>query len=542
MIIILIIWLGQFFILKTAGHFASKIIVLKNRSWFSELMLGYCALSAFSVIVSLFFPINAWMFGILATICFPFSIYILYHENLLSFRPRLSFILILIPVLILTVPLPNHGDSAFYHAQALQWVEKFSVVPGLANFFGRLAFNSSFFTTEALFSLSPVSDISSRFLNGFLILIWFLFLYQNANDKSASFSARFTAVLFAISSLLISRGWVSTIAPDVTTGLFMLIISYHLVMAYLDTEDVAPLYLVVLSITALTIKLPSALLIPVLFFYPGIFQKTEWNKLWIPMLIMFPWLIRNIVLSGYLVYPYLPLWVWKPDWLVPADLAFIERAWISSWARIPAEPWQYVLSLPFTDWFPHWFDGQYVMNKIIVIVFCLAFLLAIYQFIFSILNKRKITTLQILKFTWCLAIIIWFVTAPDFRFGYGLVMPFLILMGLHLLKGHNIEVPILIPLFKTGFLALLFALAFYVIRKEKTELQRFIWIPEAYPTILMQQQMIGNQTIMVAPGEESCWNCPVPCINDDLFPYQIEMRGKSLKDGFRSVKNNHNKR
>jgi hypothetical protein len=536
MIIILCIWLAQFIILKTFGKLAIKFTGNLNLTWFGELMLGYCTLSAVSVILSLFIPLNSYVFVVLLLFSIPVFIYNSFTNKTSFYKPKITELLIALLVLILTVPVPNHGDSAFYHAQALQWVEKYSVVPGLANFFGRLAFNSSFFTTEALFSVYPFSDISSRFLNGFLVMVWFVFLFQKTTDRNESLITRTTAVLFALISILISRGWISTIAPDVTTGLFMMIISYHFILAILNQEQVSPIYLIILLLTSITIKLPAALLLPILLFYPGIYYKHKWKFLLIPFVIGLPWAIRNVILSGYLVYPYLPLWIWQPDWLVPDDLALIERAWISSWARIPAEPWQHVLSLPFTVWFPHWFKGQYLINQAIVLLFSINFLWVVFNLFLSLFKKQKISKTLWLLSVWCGVIFVWFITAPDFRFGYGLILPFLMLTFLHYTYSKFPQKSALLVAAQFGFVSALIVLTAYVINKENTALHKYVLIPQAYPTIQTTEKSIDHQIIQIAPGDESCWNCPLPCINDDLFPFQIEMRGESVKQGFKPKK------
>lgn len=536
MAIILVVWFAHYIILNTLGRLTLKFTGDLNLPWYGELMLGYCTLSSISVILSLFIPLNFYCFIALFTGCAAYFFSKVSRSGLQFTKPKLAEVFIALLVLILTVPVPNHGDSAFYHAQALQWVEKYSVVPGLANFFGRLAFNSSFFTTEALFSFYPVSDISSRFLNGFLVMIWFVFLYRKSTDNNETVIVRTTAILFALISILVSRGWVSSIAPDVTTGLFMLIITFHFILGILKQEQSSPIYLIILILTAITIKLPAALLLPILFFYPQFFQKYKRKLFWIPMVIGLPWVVRNIILSGYLVYPYLPLLVWKPDWLVPADLALIERAWISSWARIPAEPWQYVLSLPFSSWFPHWFKGQYLINQILVVLFCVAFLWLIFKLFLSWYAEQKLAPIHRLLWVWCGVIFIWFTTAPDFRFGYGLIVPFLLLIFLNQFNAYLSQKLIWLKPAQIGFLTAMLLLTVYVIQKENTALHKYVVVPEPYPVIESFQKTIGAQTIQVAPGDESCWNCPLPCINDDLFPLHLEMRGKSVQQGFRQKK------
>ena len=229
MIIILLAWLSHYLVLKAAGNLCLRFFPSAKFSWFDELLTGFCVLSFFAVILSLFIPVNAWTHLVLLI----FSFFYLGVNKILFPKIKLNYgqIIIAVIILILAVPIPNHGDSAFYHAQAVKWIEHYKVVPGLGNFFGRLAFNSTFFNTQALFSFYPFSGIPSRFLNSFLVLNWFLHLFNMANNKDEKFNIRLLAILFGSITLCITRGWVSTIAPDVAVGLFMVILSFKLAKA-----------------------------------------------------------------------------------------------------------------------------------------------------------------------------------------------------------------------------------------------------------------------------------------------------------------------
>nr|MBX2874343.1 hypothetical protein [Saprospiraceae bacterium] len=43
-------------------------------------------------------------------------------------------------------------DTWFYHAQSMQWIKEFGVVPGLGNVHGRFAFNSNYFVISAFYA------------------------------------------------------------------------------------------------------------------------------------------------------------------------------------------------------------------------------------------------------------------------------------------------------------------------------------------------------------------------------------------------------
>ncbi len=62
-------------------------------------------------------------------------------------------------------------DTSSYHIQMVKWIQEFGSVPGIANLHLRFGFNSSWFTSIALFSY-PVSGLNIySSLNG-LLSIW----------------------------------------------------------------------------------------------------------------------------------------------------------------------------------------------------------------------------------------------------------------------------------------------------------------------------------------------------------------------------------
>lgn len=64
-----------------------------------------------------------------------------------------------------------HYDTDLYHAQSIRWIEEYGVVKGLGNLYNRLAYNSAFFSMQALFSLRFALGRSLHSMNGFLVVL-----------------------------------------------------------------------------------------------------------------------------------------------------------------------------------------------------------------------------------------------------------------------------------------------------------------------------------------------------------------------------------
>ncbi len=586
MLVVLLSWLSHFVVFKTWGNIACRILKIKGTNWFNELLMGYCFLSIVSALFALFLPVNAWVHLSLFILSL---IYLIVHKIDFNFilkadKPTLFFYLLIgICLLILALPEPNHGDSSFYHAQALQWIEQYKAVPGLANLFGRLGFNSSFFNVQALFSFYPFSDVSARFLNSFLVLIWAIFLFQNILNKSFPLKERLLSLSFIIISLTVSRGWVSSVAPDVAVGIFMLVIGFYMIrnlphLRFNGTGSqpplqwrggfVSPNFLYILLATAITIKLSALFLLPIVAGFNILQKKANHTLFVISGFIGMVWVIRNIIISGYLVYPYLPMPFVNLDWAVTTEQAQIEKNWISSWAKIPSESWEYVLSLSFAEWFLKWFALQSLFNKILTFAMSFAWLNIIFMMIKRLVQKQPLSIALKLLFLWGVVINIWIFIAPDYRFAYGFIWPFMIgfvflqhplfclirptgsfstgegkwqfinmgfwykLFQKYFYKKTNNN--LIIEVGKYAYLLLLTGFTVYVIQKKSILLTHLVMIPEPYKTVKTYGLKLNENLIHIAPIENNCNNTCIPCVNADLIPKGLEMRGEKIENGFRN--------
>lgn len=73
---------------------------------------------------------------------------------------------------VLASTAPVVYDTSLYHVQAIEWIEKYGVVKGLGNLHNRLAYNSSFFALQALFSWNSIVGQSLHGMNCFLALFF----------------------------------------------------------------------------------------------------------------------------------------------------------------------------------------------------------------------------------------------------------------------------------------------------------------------------------------------------------------------------------
>jgi len=131
--------------------------------------------------------------------------------------------------------------------------------------------------------------------------------------------------------------------------------------------------------------------------------------------ILLPWLIRNIILTGWLIYPFPSLDVFNFDWQVPLNMVMSERDFVIGWARNPGTQFTSVINLSLLDWFPIWWQRMTYNGQ-------LFFLSSLAFPIIALIGQwtRKITLSfaenAVIVTSFC-GVLFWFFMAPDWRFG-----------------------------------------------------------------------------------------------------------------------------
>ncbi|MHB1448390.1 MAG: LIC_10190 family membrane protein, partial [Bellilinea sp.] len=270
---------------------------------------------------------------------------------------------------------PANPDTGIYHAQAIHWLEAYPVVPGLGNLHTRLAFNSSWLALNALFSFSFLGLRSFHLVSAALTLTagidfaggaidWYRGQGTFANNLRTIF---LPLVFFVLGSQLSSPG------TDLPVILFLWIV----LPAWLDalpevkgSNSLREIILFTIVVTLVTIKLSAA---PVLLLAAWIGLKNLKNpgtvlKLaGIAGVILLPWIVRNIILSGYLIYPLPGIDGFNLDWKIPPEIARTEVLTIQAWARDPGAAVEEVLAKPFFSWLPLWLIEKTANQKLIVL-------------------------------------------------------------------------------------------------------------------------------------------------------------------------------
>jgi hypothetical protein len=553
MIVVLLLWGLIFFVFLTLGFSLSKVLRkipgLKEESCSlgpdGYFFMGFLLLSTITGILSIFIPIaNQVLVG--AALLFVILLIINYKEIIIELRQSVKSFsglgtqeLILLSFLVffvLTAVVQNITwlDTQSYHAQNIQWIRKYSVVPGLGNVHDRFAFNSMFFVISALFSFQ-FKDILIFPLNGicYIILIVKIFtLYSKESRQGAIWKSVFYGLTILI-SLLIMIPNLNTPSPDMicavlTIYAFVIILDRTQYGKHLTLIQIILIDLLIFS--CVSYKLSSLFLaISILLFLNKDLLKKILVTSVIFILIISPFIIRNYYLSGYLIYPFPAIDIFNVDWKIPLNNVIETKSVIEGWAKIPVMAYQEVLSMKFSEWIYQWFKQLSFFTKLVV-----SFnFFSVFTFIIMLIKRdfflAKIQVIILIN------LVFWFIQAPDPRFAYGFIF-----------LGFSLTIAYIIKLFensafigKTSFIKIALACFLLIILCKRitfpghTLKTPSLWVIPAQFGIVETRDYSTNFHYRIPVNEQECFYTDIPCVTYTLD--KVVLRGSDLKDGFKVI-------
>lgn len=331
----------------------------------------------------------------------------------------------------------TYGDTGGYHFQAIQWLSKFGVVPGLALIHERFGFISSWFALAAPFNSGIFEARFTAVTNGFAYLIatlHFLICLSRTLVNRACFEDYFVVIYSSISIFIITRYLMPMIvspSPDLPVIVVTVIISWAILVASkpLSSQIYTPILEgkiipVILSAGALTIKVSA---LPLLF-VSSLFYILERRLIirlitasTIIVLLVLPLVMFGAITSGCLLYPSSLMCLNLP-WSLGSENAKQMSKIIQEYAQWSGEvPSSQSSQLWLWHWFKH--EKQTVFLLICSIISAVSIL--------YISNPCRIRKQSWLLALGVLGIAFMMYGAPTTRFGLGYLalLPSLLLAG-----------------------------------------------------------------------------------------------------------------
>lgn len=512
MLTIIFCWLILFAAISLIGRlFVSfGIFGLTNLSktieWYEYFWIGLFLVFGILQIWSFFLPVN-YIALIFILILSAVSLVILRKQIRI---PKVSIFLIGLVFAILFVisyyasqPV-GWDDTLLYHLNAVKWGSLYSMVPGLANLHSRLGFNSSFFLFASMIDNWFMAARSSHLALSTLaavLSIEYIWILLKSTERHLKLFCLFTTPLIFFS--IAKQEVIASLSPDFALLLLTLAASIE----FLKKGRYSVLMAVFLSILLVTIKFSavsfSAVMLPFIFL--------ENRKLWKWILgsgtiLIIPYLIRNIFLTGWLFYP-LPFFKFNVDWAVPEEQVKALYVVIQTWAKVPGPEWVKFVNSSFWEWFPYWFARNQGSVELKILAFAIT--LVLITPLIKIVGKKfiefnkKMIYLSIISF---ISILYVFITAPDIRFGAVFIWIFF--ASVVSLYFSVLKWSINVKIFAILSSCLLIFFTSWPIRLENKPILRSVRWETTWPTknvngilIPLEQNLCGNSDLPCTPEE-----------------------------------------
>ncbi len=436
-----------------------------------------------------------------------------------------------------------HVDSGLYHAQAIRWIEEFGVVPGLANLHCRLAYNSSAFVLTALYSMRFLGGQSLHTVAGFMALV----LAIKGLDVVKVVSRKKVLVSdFVKVALLFYITIIYTEMMSPASDYFAMLFLFYVVLTWIELEekkekDITPYgMLCVLLAVNVTIKLSAAIML-LLVVKPAVVLLKEKRYgqiglyLGMGILAVFPYLARNVILSGWLVYPFPAIDLFSFDWKIPAGEARYDAEEIKVYAKGMTDV--LLKDASMSQWLPNWFAALKGLEKIWVLGSLASALGGIAISVWAFV-KRKKEMYGLLFMQWVLiaGYLFWQIGTPLVRYGYIYILAFpFFTVGLWFTALFGKK--------EKSYLLFVAALLVFFVYKGQNLVESIVASSGQDYYVWQQDYYTGPYDSYEIGGNEFYYPLEYGQIGYSMFPgapherYDVELRGDGLKDGFRRIEN-----
>ena len=469
-----------------------------------------------------------------------------------------------------------HYDSDLYHAQAIRWIEEYGVVRGLGNLHVRFAYNSSSFALSALYSMSFLKIQSFHVMGGFfaLLLAWQCLDLKNIVRRGHPILSDFARIMALYYLFTIFD---EMVAP--ASDYFLSCIVFYIIIHWLDMNVkhvhlyMPYIMLALLGVFAVTIKLSAApmvilSIIPIYKLFSNKSQQTVkafWVSVLLALIIVVPFLVRNIIISGWILYPVTSLDFFGFSWEIPKGVAAFDAKEIKTFGRGYNDVVTYG-DVPFKQWIVNWFNGISGFNKIMIILDIISIVIyiacVIYFFVVAINEKSKKKTklsqskvfnishrsmvnfadFLTLSGTMILCLAFWLFSAPLIRYGEVYVcLTFAIILGRLLILGYN-RIDVNKTAVKWIFRACICLFFVWLLYKGANLVADDV--PRFNARYLVAQQDYGDYEVATFElgGEVFYYPTEGDRIGYKYFPAatsdmtgKVKLRGNSIQSGFESI-------
>jgi hypothetical protein len=459
----------------------------------------------------------------------------------------------------------THYDTGLYGEPAVRWIDAFPAVPGLANVHGRLGFDSAVFLCIAALGQGLWRGLGFHLFTGFVLAaMWTAILPawrrvgRLAPGERGNPADWFHAILIIPAAMWSARGPIVGTVTDEPANAACLIAA-GILFAHLapggwtkgrgahegESESGNARLVVVSALLATAVAFKASTIVFAALAWAITFATIRGASpeaakrgaglhasVIFPALILAPWLARNLILTGYPLFPSTALGI-PVDWRVPKAAASLMATWVHSWGRNPDAR---VAETQGWGWIAPWLLRTIRMRE----QFQIPMLFALGGIVAALLARARSTAREKKRWLWLLlpavaGLIFWFIESPDTRFGAAAIWT----TGATLGALGMVAAPEISRLLRPRILAagILIAAAWCVFSygwqasyRPLESVHGFVRLPEAE---VVPRETASGLIVYVPAAGSQCWDAPLPCT--PYFDPTLQWRRPGrLRDGFRA--------
>jgi hypothetical protein len=456
----------------------------------------------------------------------------------------------------------KHYDTGLYGEPAVRWIDAFPAAPGLANVHGRLGFDSAVFLCIAALGQGFWSGLGFHLFTGFVLAAmwtailpaWRRLLRLAPGDRGNP-ADWFHAILVIPAAVWSTRAPIVGTVTDEPANVACLIAAGILFTHFArggtgnsagehGNESGSARLAIAAALLAMAVAFKVSTIVFAALTWAIAFaavwsasREAAKRRAWLnasvilPAVILAPWLIRNLILTGYPFFPSTVLGI-SADWRVPKAAADLMATWIHSWGRNPDA---HVAETQGWSWFVPWLMRTIRMRE----QFQVPMLLSLGGIAAALVARARSVRGEKSRWLWLLlpsvaGLIFWFIESPDTRFGAAAIWTTGATLGtLGIVSAPEISRLLRPRIFVAGILLAaawcLFSFDWQESYRPFASVHGFVRLPEA--RVVPRQTLSG--LVVYVPAGNQCWDAPLPCTPYFDPTLQLRRPGR-LRDGFRA--------
>lgn len=448
------------------------------------LFAGILGTTLYAQIFSLFYRVNLEANMVLMIVL---ALYLIWQHKFIraclrSWNEELAFmgkykpvLYVLIGMAVIAFALSSAGpakliDTDWYHAQTIRWIEEYGCVKGVANLFYALGFNNAQHYFDALFSMECFMGQSLRGTGGFFGLVIFIHgIIRCCKWKQhAHHIADMLAVWEVAYSIIVTAFYADPYVDTLPNILVLFILTEWIALLEEKQEDTVWFgFYCLLAVFATVCKTSVAMIVLLTAYAVYLLMKQKkagqiFLFLGIGFCIALPYLITNVITTGYLVYLFSALDLFSVPWKINPEVLQYSVDNMVAFARMPSKPMEEALNCGLA-WVLDWWGRESISHQILYIGIVILVIVDVVMTVAGFLRKKEVD----LAMLWpriCVyaGLIYWFFTIPQVKYCWAFLI-FLVAVipmyywekgGFKWLRGGLLFLSLALLLLYTGFYSL----------------------------------------------------------------------------------------